>query len=373
MAATLIGIRQGYPKADFSLTGRKYTVQWIVQCDSYDDGPIVAQAASGLPVAYSSYNFGNDVDTLALLRSWNVNRLEENSLEWVVEATYTTPERKDGAGPGGNTGTGGGTHTDTPGSFDNPLLELPVVKTWSIERDLPVERIYNVNTGRFNPPMNSACEVFNPPAMRKDRYLAISISRNEVLSNVHPALGVAYSGAVNATIFWGLAAGLVQCQSVTAERQSKQLPNGTLFAYLKCEYVFHCRREGWDLLILNAGNYYCPTDQSGSGSSGSSGSGCCPSGVESLNNGEWCLGEDGSYYPGDCGSGSGTGGYSPCRTNCTIKRAFQDEQGHPIKGLLNWNGGRLAQDADPVYMRLRVYPWLNFNVLNLPQSFSGVQ
>ncbi len=358
MVATLIGIRQGYPKADFSLSGRKYTVQWLVQCDSYDDGPLVAQSASGLPAAYSSYNLGNDGDALALLRSWNVNRLEENSLEWIVEATYTTPETKDG----GQTGTGQGTHTDTAGSFDNPLLELPTVKTWSIERDIPVERVYNINTGFFNPPMNSACQVYNPPATKKDRYLAISISRNEVLSNVHPALGVAYSGSVNSDTFWGLAPGLVQCQSVTAERQSKQLPNGTVFAYLKCEYVFHCRREGWDIVLLDYGDYYCKCEADGNGS----GSGCSGAGGSSL-----CGDASGGYYPCS-GSSSGSGPCRGCR-DTTQKIAFQDMQGHPVKGLLNGRGGKLPESQDPVYMRYRVYNWLPFTPLSLPQAFSGVQ
>src|ERR1017187_9646136 len=377
-------LRQGYPKADFSLTGRKYTVQWLVTVDSYNDGPIVAQSAPGLPAAFSTYAIGSETDIYARIREWSANRLEDNSLTWVVEAQYSTPPEKSGggggAGGGGPTGAGGGTHTDTAGDYTNPLLELPTVKMGSVEKETPISRVFNVSSGRYNAPMNSACEVFNPPAMRKLRHLTLTISRNEALSSPHPALGIQYSLAVNSDYWWGMTPGTWQCQSITAERQTKQIQGGTIFAYLKVEYQFQAHPDGWDVIILNAGNYFCSADAAGSGSGGSgSGPNCCGSGGTPANDvgsfGEWCRDAAGQLYRADCGSGSGSG-YDTAGNlcpACTNKTAFQDQQGHPIKGLLNWNGGQLAQGADPLYMRLRPYQWLPFGPLGLPQAFTAVQ
>ncbi len=332
-------IRPGYPHAEFSLTGRKYTVQWLVATNDLNDGPQVVQGAAGLPAAFSTYAIGNDVDIYARLREWKAWRLEDRSFQWIVEATYSTPEPKEGSREG-NTGTGAGTHQDTAGDYTNPLIELPVVKTFTIEREVPIQQIFDINSGAIRVPANSACQVFSPPAMKKERSLAISISRNEDINAPHPALGVTYSGAVNSDYFWGLAPGVVQCQSITAERQVKQVQGGIQFAYLKAEYLFHCNPNTWDLKILDAGDYYC---QSGATNSGSG--------------------------SGASGSGSGVN-YCP---NCTTKIGFIDDKGHPIKGLLNGNGGKLAQGANPVYLTLRPYTWLAFAPLNLPQSFNGVQ
>jgi hypothetical protein len=342
-------IRPGFPRAEFSLTSRKYTVQWLVGVDSYDDGPLVAQSASGLPAAYSTYAIGDETDIYARLREWSSYRLEENSLTWVVEAVWTTPTEKGGE----NRGTGQGTHQDSSGDYTNPLNELPVLKTSIFEREVVIDRIYNIYTGNFNPPMNSACEVYNPPPMKKQVGLVISITRNEAVSTLHPALGVSYSTAVNADTFWGLPPGQVQCQSISAEQQTKQVQGGTQYVYLRVEYVFHAIGDGWDLFILDAGDWYCCNNGSGSGS------------------------QSGCYLP--CGSGSGLApsgsGYEPplnCPW-CTTKTAFIDDKGHPIKGLLNGQGGKLPPNCNPVYQQVRPYNWLPFSALNLPQSWSGVQ
>ena len=390
MAATLKGIRQGYPKAKFSLSKRSYTVQWDVVSDSYADGPLTAQSASGLPVAFSVYSFGGETDLLARLREWDAYRLDDNSLDWIVEATYSTPEMKSGE----NRGTGQGTHTDTAGAESNPLLELPIVKTSIIEKEVPITRIYNLYTNTFTVPMNSACEVFNPPAMRKKIGLQLSITRNEALSANHPALGIQYSTAVNADSLWGMNPGIWMCRSINPQRETKQIQGGTTYAYFRVAYSFEAHSEGWDVWVLDAGNYYC---EGGAGAIGGNplswnsgttyviGSEISWLGTiwQSLSNGNigHTPGDDAGAFWLDTGiplvqpsgSGYGSGTPSPNCPTCTKKVGFIDDKGHPIKGLLDGHGNKLAQNLDPVYFQIRPYRWLSFGALSLPTSFSGVQ
>lgn len=312
MAVTLLGVMPGFPKSDkFSLTQRAYVCQWLVQSDTYNDGPIVAQSCSGLPVAFSTYNFGgSEVDAYARLREWDAWRQEENSLTWIVWARWSTPEPKGGE----RRGAGDGTHQDSPGAYTNPTLELPVAKTTMVERDKLLTRVFNLETGLFNPPMNSACEPYNPPPSYKAYDLQLTISRNEVVSGIHPGLGVQYSGALNADFFWGLPPGTWICKGIVAENQWKQIQGGTEYPYMRVEYTFQARAEGWSIFLLDAGDFYCPGGGSGSGGAGS--------------------------YSGYL-SGSGKGPPSSC-PGCTTKTPFMDQMQHPIKGMLNGGRGQVA-------------------------------
>lgn len=341
MAVTLLGIMPGYPKADkFSLTGRAYVCQWLVQSDTYEDGPFVVQACSGLPTAFSVYNIGNDNDPYARLREWNAWRQEENSLTWICEARYSTPEPKGGE----NRGTGQGTHSDSGASPTNPLLELPVAKTSPIEREIPITRVFNLQTGQYNPPMSSSCQPFNPPAMRKTYDLQLTISRNEAVSANHPGLGIQYAGVTNADYFWNMPPGTWICKAINAENQVKQIQGGTEYAYMRVEYVFQARNEGWQLYLLDYSDYYCP---------GGAGSGANASGYS--------------------GYDSGSGKQNPSNCNCPTKVAFLTQQGTPRKGLLNGAGDKLPEGADPVYMVLTPYNSLPYAYLGLPSGFSGCQ
>ena len=226
-----------------------------MQVNNYGDGPLVAQSASGLPPAYGSYAIGTEFDTFARVRQWSAYRLEENSLTWVVEAVYSTPESKEGnPNSGGNTGTGNGTYNDTAGSYADPTLELPQVKTWLIEREAVVSRVYNLATGLFNFPQATNCEIYDPPIMRKDALLGLSITRNEPVSTIHPALSVQYGNSINTDTFWGLGPAYWRCIGITAERQTKQIQGGTTYAFLKCTYEFHAHPDSWLFFALDAGN-----------------------------------------------------------------------------------------------------------------------
>lgn len=328
-------IRENFPTMDFTLSGRKYKCEWLVEVDSYLDGPVVVQSAAGLPLVWDTYAIGNDIDLFARLREFSVARLAPNSLFWVVSATYSTPEEK----RGDTRGTGAGTNKD-PSEITNPIAEIPTAKFGIVAREVPITRIYNYNSGKFNAVMNSACQIFNPPPMRRDIYLSLEISRNEPVSTLHPGLGVQYASAVNSDVWWGFRPGQVQCQSIIPEQQTRQLVTSQ-FVYLKVVYSFLMKYDGWQLQLLDAGDYCCETDDS-----------------------NWCDDGEGVFYY--CGSGSG-----PC-ASCDTKIGFLTKQGAPRKGLLDGHGGALPLNADPVYLDIRPYNSLFFAPLNLPQSWAGL-
>lgn len=367
MAVTLQGIRPGFPKAEFSLSERKYTVQWLVISDNYNDGPMVAQSASGLPAAYSTYSIGTDADVYARIREWSAWRIEDNSLEWIVQAVYSTPPIKESE----RRGAGEGSHQDNNNAYQNPLNELPVAKTTMVERDRLITRVFNLQTGFYNPPMNSACEPFNPPPSYKTYDLQLTISRNEAVSSLHPALGVQFAGAVNADWFWGLSPGTWICKGIAAENQWRQVQGGTEYGYMRVEYTFQARPEGWDIFVLDAGDYFCPPLGSGSGCSGfASGFGGNSGPGSGLGSGSGPTGYD-SYVVGKASGVSPPPG-CPCCVGAN-KIGFIDQQGHPIKGMLDGMGGRLPDGGTPVWMQLRPYNWLPYAYLALPSGYSGCQ
>jgi hypothetical protein len=213
-----------------------------------------------------------------------------------------------------------------------------------VERDKLMTRVYNLQTNLFNPPMNSACEPFNPPPSYKAYDLQLTISRNEVVSGIHPGLGIKYAGATNADVWWGMPQNTWICKGISAENQVKQIQGGTQFPFMKVEYTFQARAEGWIIFLLDAGDYYC---QAGGGSGGGTGG-----------------------YSGYAGAATGKGPPSSC-PGCVTKTPFIDQMGHPIKGMLDGAGGRLPDGGTPVWMELMPYNSYPYSALALPTGYSG--
>jgi hypothetical protein len=308
------------PTTDASLNQRKYTRRWLVQTNDYADGPAIVTHATGLPRLYFPYVFGNEFDFYAVLRSLKADRLNPNSLYWVVTGEYSTPEPYKRHRPSGG-------KQDTTGANDNPLLQLPEIETeWEKFHEV-VYYVYDTNIQMLVTCQNSAGEVFNPPPTRDSSRLILTISRNEDLASNHPGADVIYQDTVNADVFWGLPPGTWKLQAIKARREQKTLATvGTIFAYLKVTYKFEARVT-WDTLILDSGTYY------------------------------W------TSAPG-----------SPGRR----KVRFLTSDGHPTKGALNGTGQALYSQPPmddetikpPVFRPFRFYKRLPFGPLNLPQSFA---
>lgn len=249
--------RPDSPDGDFELGKHTFTRTFLVETNSYADGSLVVTAASGIPLLFSTYATANESHPYARCRNLRARRIQPNSLFWEVVARYETPDQASGigaGGAGGSPGAGGATRREDPSEFDNPLLELPDIAFNDVESTKPITRILNTDTGEYNAPRSSAGEVFDPPAERDDGRLVLTISRNEALSNVHPNLGELYRHAVSTDVFWGRPAGTARVKSILAQRQTKQLPTGTTFAFLRVTYVIEFKAD-WDVYLLDYGTY----------------------------------------------------------------------------------------------------------------------
>ncbi len=144
-----------------------------------------------------------------------------------------------------------------------------------------------------------------------------------------------YQDAVNDDEFWGAIEGTAKFKGIEVERKTRMATSlrgnvGLQIVYLRVTYTIHFRGEGWDLVLLDAGPRYRPSN-----------------------------------------------------LNPNKLVSFQDGQGHPYIDLLDGKGHNLlplanapppmdptAAPPPPVFLPpLRQYKRLPFSALNLPQTF----
>lgn len=327
--------RPDSPTIDASLNERAYVRKLITLSNDYADGPGLAGSAPGVPRLFEPYSFGNEVDQYALCRHIAAERIQPNSLYWVVTCRYETPNlfnRSEGS------------ERDQTGENTNPLLALPEIETSTEKFQEVIYAVLDPNNGnKLIPCQASTGEVYIPPPVKDSSRIVLTITRNEDINTAHPAIDLAYSDTVNNAVFWGCPAGQWKCQAINAVRETKQILGGIQFAYLKVTYKFE-GRPTWDLQILDAGAYYL---------------------------------------------------WTPNAAIASKKVAFLTDDGHPTTGPLNGVGGPLfpqpaphdkglfgdlsrqigpppVAGANPVFNIYKVYPRTNFGALNLPQSFAQV-
>lgn len=322
MSAISIGELPGSPKASFELGRRKYTREFQVLCSSMEDGPLIASAAlaeQGI-ILFTPYDTGTEHDTEALLRTVTPERIRPGFAAWKFTCEYSTPELKERTGSHDN---GGGSGRENPGEFTNPLLELPTVKVSIESREVLLTQIFDTAVGTLKPCTASNGEVFDPPPKVLERYMVLTISRNERLTANHPAIGLMYQDAVNSDTFWRLPPGVWKVRSIVAERQQRQLPGGGQFAYLRCEYSF----EGKALKIVNLANLSLPPANT------------------IVSSWDIQLLDYGSYYyitpPPSATSSLGAGGFVAPNGNSPVRMPFRTRDGHPTSGMLDGQGGAL--------------------------------
>lgn len=156
--------------------------------------------------------------------------------------------------------------------------------------------------------VNSAGEPFDPPAERDAARPILTIARNEAFFNTQ--LAIAYVNAVNSDMFFGAKARCARVNGIDGQRQFK---SGLKF--WRVTYTIGFKPETWDLQLLDHGSYYFDADAK--------------------------------------------------------KQHFRDEDGNRITGLLNGNpalGDKLPANADPKFLRFKVYAELPFAILQLPQT-----
>jgi hypothetical protein len=312
--------RPNSPTGGGGINKRTWTRTFLVQTDSYSDGPFTVAAAPGIPKLYSLYTFGNERDDYARLREVRPERIEPNSLFWEVTCEYSTPEVES------ETDTGkGSSKREVDGQQDVPTLQLPEIETSFEKYQQVVYGVFDVKTGQLTPCRASNKQVFDPPPVKENSRLIITITRNEDINSDHPAQSILYQDAVNSDTWWSQPPGTFKCQAITAQRQTKNTSKGTIIPYLRVTYKFEGRPyqqvpgDNWDLVLLDAGTYY-------------------------LND---------------------IGGQPPV----VQKLKFISDDGHPITHALDGKGNPLPDGANPVWLTFRVYKRLPFGALLLPQQF----
>jgi hypothetical protein len=312
------------PQATFELNKLEVTRKFLVESNNFGDGPMIVSSAPGIPRPLSYYFTLNESNPYVRCRSVDCERKEPNSLFWVVTAHYSTPTPKEGREKSG-------TGTDTDGAYENPLLELAEIETTFETVQMPVTApVKNVqlqdangnpvaggtHTGNTERCQSSAGEIFVPPPSYDSSHLVLQITRNEDITTPHPYLATVYMDTCNSDTVFGVAPGTCKMKAITCKRETKQLAGGTIFPYLRVTYVIHVKAT-WDLQLLDSGSYYLD-------------------------------------------SSSGT----------QVQKAFLDQQGNPIQGILDGTGHK---GTTPVYTLYRVYARQPFAPLNLPDSFRSVQ
>jgi hypothetical protein len=152
--------------------------------------------------------------------------------------------------------------------------------------------------------LNSAGDYFDPPVTRDDSRPILRIQRNE--KEFDPDTAFKYKDAVNKDPFFGADPGTVKCADIQAELSF----NNDVGWFYACTYEFEYNPDGWEKQILDMGlKYLDATD--------------------------------------------------------TLVPVM--EKGIPATSpvLLDGGGGILASGDDPVFLKFKVYPEVDFAPLNL--------
>jgi hypothetical protein len=170
---------------------REYSVTYIVITDSPLDGPEVVLKAPGLPLQYSTYQFGNDRDLGATLKKKDAVRIDSELMKWEVNCNYNS-------------------RVEVVDFGDEDPPSRPPHKTWFTE---PYQRI--VTTDRLGSPIENVChDEFDPPAMMDDSRLVLQYTRIDTTADM--IFAFSFADAVNSDMFQGFLPGEAKVTSIKA-------------------------------------------------------------------------------------------------------------------------------------------------------------
>lgn len=300
MAIILCKEKGGARRGDIDDKGvRRYTRVWVVFTDDRLVGAGVVRQAAGIPRVFDPYVTDTELDLGARVKSVEAQEDGEYPLRWEVTVEYSSA-------------TG-----DEEQGQENPL-DKPAAIRWSTAKEkkavsTSVDTIgpgpdFLIEVGG-EPITNSASQPFDPPPEVDDTRLVLTITKNQGFFSPNTIEEfTADGGAINRYSFWGFDPGTVHIEDLDAEEVWE---NG--FFFYKVTYVFHIKRSGWKLTLLDCG--------------------FCQLSLDLLN---WEVIRD-------------------------------DRDGSPISQPALLSAGRkLAADGDPVFMKFGVMPIKDFTVLALP-------
>lgn len=186
----VVGTAQPIESTGSFTDASEYTVVYQVITDSVNDGPLVAQGASGIPGRGTSYSFGNESDSFSFADTANAKlvSVESSRKLWHVTVTFKHPslqEQKD---------------ESTNGQYANP-----VDMGWKISGSFATEQVPARKTWTDKLIENSAKQPFlNPPLMTDGRVDTLILQKNTPAISL--PLRAKLRGCVNLNPIWGLAA-----------------------------------------------------------------------------------------------------------------------------------------------------------------------
>lgn len=205
------------------LTGPRQAMQAVKDTFGLDVGTPYQLGEAPDTVLGTTGDDWYEADSQSVVNAMTAQQISSDGLQWDVTVEFGSPE---GVLP------------------ENPLLEEPEEEWGANAYERPVDQ-----DSSGNPICNTAGDPFDPPPMRDDSRLVLTITRNEATAD--PALSREYGDTVNNATFYGAAAGKVKLKSRTARKVPFEgLPAGH---YFKVTYVFEFNEDGWQKRLLNVG------------------------------------------------------------------------------------------------------------------------
>lgn len=223
-----------------------YKRTYLVEVDDHKDDANVVETAFGLPKYGQNYITEKMIDVSVHVYSMNAKQI--NHRLWSVDIEYTNSSSK----------------------FNEPKDPTLYRPQWSwggfqerktVEGQSKWEEEYESqdpsdegvllwdSTGI----LNSAKEPFVPPAEIDNFIPTLTFKRNEPIFNHNYML--LYVNSVNKRRWYKWHPRTVKCASISGVYKEKQIRK-KIYSYWEVTYVFHFKKETWDLFLLDQGTYY---------------------------------------------------------------------------------------------------------------------
>jgi len=286
-----------------------YVRTWVVRTDSKNDGPLAIATIPGFPYIGMPYmDRDGRSDPYARCIRLEANPQKDTPLRWTVVAEWSneppkstrtermTPAAQQGGriadGYGGAT-AGGGPASPPPPQQQMPQFQ-PVEISWDSEiRQVGIYTAYECdddgNVWEDKGPIRNSAGHLMEPIQDEETILILNVARPEIIFN--PLIILAFTGATNTDTWLGCTPGQVKCRKIRAQGK---IDNNFFYWYVSYQFAF--RERKWWSEVLDCGPFY-------------------------LANG--------------------------------FKMPNMDDAGNLIDGpvLLDGNGGKLADNAPPVYKK----------------------
>jgi len=232
MSATIVAVKPGGwgGQAQSKDWIRRYSLVYTIRTDDPGDGPMIVGDCPGLPPRGAWYQFGNERDVGAILKTRTVKQVNNQKHWWEVADSYDSQQDDE----------------DPEDPEENPLLRPPKRRIGFERRDRVA--FQDLDEKKF---VNSAGEPYDASvATIPKSLLVLTISRNEAA--LPTAIARGYQNCTNEYAFYGYGADQALMQDIGADDGWE---NGVYF--WACFYKIVFDPDGWvPEKQLDKGTYY---------------------------------------------------------------------------------------------------------------------